>query len=65
MSPERKAIIDAINLGNRTTSLIAAAVDKPPKTVAKMIYKLKKLGIILVDNSGCLYLPVDNSVDSN
>ena len=65
MSPERKAIIDAINMGNRTTSLIALAIHKPPQTVAKMVSKLKKLGIVLVDNSGCFYIPVDNNVDSN
>lgn len=62
MSPERQAIFTAIKNGNCTIETIAVATARPNQTVSKLIYKLKKLGLVSVDNDSYISM-VDNNVD--
>ena len=46
MTPERKAIIDAIQQGYQTPKSIGEHLGKPPHTISKLLYVMSKKGLL-------------------
>jgi len=63
MSPERQAVLNAIAEGHTSVAAIAKAVNKPNQTISKLLYKLKKLGIVTVDSNGDISTKQATNVD--